>query len=297
MSAARIFISCGQSKKSDEIEVAKAISDRLRGRGFDPYIAVQEQTLQGLKENIFGRLRKSQYFVFVDFKREKLGRSQHCRGSLFSHQELAMASLLEIDVAAFQERGVKPLDGLIQLLQVNAVEFTDKNLLPNAVADIIEERGWTPNWRNELVLEASPPVDAVGAKCFHVRVRNRHREKLALNCSGYLESITRLPNTPIGMPDETLECKWAATPLPRVSIPAGRARRFDALQIRYAEPLSVVFPILTDSPEYMPRIPQAVGEYELSYLVTSDNFPTAQARFILDLRNSVADTTFTPAPA
>ena len=122
MGAARIFISCGQSKKPDEIEVAKAIADRLRGRGFDPYIAVQEQTFQGLKENIFARLRNSEYFVFVDFKREKPGRSQHCRGSLFSHQELAMASLFEIDVAAFQERGVKPLDGLIQLLQVNAVE-------------------------------------------------------------------------------------------------------------------------------------------------------------------------------
>jgi hypothetical protein len=208
-----------------------------------------------------------------------------------------MASRLEIDVAAFQERGVKPLDGLIQLLQVNAVEFTDKNLLPNAVADIIEERGWTPNWRNELVLEASPPVDAAGAKCFHVRVRNRHREKLALNCSGYLESITRLPDTPIEMPDETLECKWAATPLPRVSIPAGRARRFDALQIRYAEPISVVFPILTDSPEYMPQLPQAVGEFELLYLVTSDNFSTSRARFILDLRDSLTDTTLRLAPA
>jgi len=105
MGAARIFISCGQSKKSDEIEVAKAIADRLRGRGFDPYIAVQEQTSQGLKENIFARLRNSEYFVFVDFKREKLGRSQHYRGSLFSHQELAMASLLEIDVAVHSESG------------------------------------------------------------------------------------------------------------------------------------------------------------------------------------------------
>ena len=285
MGAARIFISCGQSKKSDEIEVAKAIADRLRGRGFDPYIAVQEQTLQGLKENIFARLRNSEYFVFVDFKRERLGRSQHCRGSLFSHQELAMASLLEIDIAAFQERGVKPLDGLIHLLQVNAMEFTDKNLLPNAVADIIEERGWTPNWRNELVLEGSPPIDAAEAKCFHVRVHNRHRDKLALNCSAYLEKVIKRPDSEIALPDETLECKWAATPstLPRVSIPATKTRQFDAFQIPYNQPNNGVFPTLTDSPGYFLVIPPEVGEYELSYLVTSDNFPSVRADIRLGL--------------
>jgi hypothetical protein len=152
---ARVFISCGQSKTSDETQVANAIGDRLSELGFDPYIAVAEQTLRGLKENIFDQLRKSEYFLFVDFKRELLGNSSFHRGSLFSHQELALASLLEIEVAAFQEKGVKPLDGLIQFLQANTVEFVDRNLLPDTVAKIVRQH-WKPNWRNELVLEASP---------------------------------------------------------------------------------------------------------------------------------------------
>src|SRR5436190_19996924 len=112
---ARIFISCGQSKESDEPQVAREIAVRLERLGFDPYIAVAEQTLRGVKENIFEQLRKSEYFLFVDFKREFLVGTEPpvCRGSLFSHQELAIASFLDIDVLAFQENGVKRTDGLL----------------------------------------------------------------------------------------------------------------------------------------------------------------------------------------
>jgi hypothetical protein len=70
---ARVFISCGQNKESDEVVIASAIRDRLQELGFDPYIAVQEQTLRGLKENIFRQLSECEYFIFVDFRRERLG--------------------------------------------------------------------------------------------------------------------------------------------------------------------------------------------------------------------------------
>jgi len=83
--------------------------------GFDPYVAVQEQTLRGLKENIFRQLSYSQYFIFVDFKREKLeDKDAMYRGSLFSHQELALASYLDIPVLALQETGIKKNDGILR---------------------------------------------------------------------------------------------------------------------------------------------------------------------------------------
>lgn len=66
---ARVFISCGQAKHTDEPAIADAIAKELTDLGFDFYIAVQEQTLSGLKENIFRKLRESEYFLFVDFKR------------------------------------------------------------------------------------------------------------------------------------------------------------------------------------------------------------------------------------
>ena len=50
---ARVFISCGQAKGTDEERIATEIARRLHELGFNPYIAIQEQTLRGLKENIF----------------------------------------------------------------------------------------------------------------------------------------------------------------------------------------------------------------------------------------------------
>lgn len=291
---ARIFISCGQLKQTEEAQVAGAIRDRLRELGFDPYIAVAEQTLRGVKENIFEQLRQSEYFLFVDFKRELLVGTdpQFHRGSLFSHQELAIASFLDIDVLAFQEIGVKRTDGLLQFLQTNSIPFTDKHTLPSVVADVVRQRGWDSNWRNELILEPSLPVDTGAAKCFHVSVRNRHRSKPALNCFAYLESAIKRPNTNIAL--KTIEFKWAATIWPSVTITARSARLFDACHIAHANPYFVHFQVHTDSPrEYAPQLPQEIGEYELSYLVTAENFSPARGKFILDLRNSLAETTLT----
>src|SRR5262245_5827304 len=69
---ARVFISCGQRRDTDEVEVARRIREAFLDAGFDPYVAAKEQTLRGVKENIFRQLASSEYFVFVDFKRERV---------------------------------------------------------------------------------------------------------------------------------------------------------------------------------------------------------------------------------
>lgn len=50
---ARVFLSCGQQKGRDEIEIARAISKKIDKMGFGTYIAVEEQTLEGVIDNIF----------------------------------------------------------------------------------------------------------------------------------------------------------------------------------------------------------------------------------------------------
>ena len=153
---ARVFISCGQSKNTEEVLIAAKIKQMLLDLGFDPYVAVEEQTLRGLKENLFEQLAKSEYFVFVDFKREPLGGDLH-RGSLFCHQELAIASYLDIPVLAVQEDGVKSDDGILRIIQANVIPFTDRNLLPDLIGSEIRrtERDWKAGWRNELALVIS----------------------------------------------------------------------------------------------------------------------------------------------
>ena len=58
---ARVFISCGQKKGTTETQVARRVAKQLRSAGFCPYIAAEEQTLQGLKESIFQQLRDTEY--------------------------------------------------------------------------------------------------------------------------------------------------------------------------------------------------------------------------------------------
>jgi hypothetical protein len=123
-----------------------------------------------------------------------------------------------------------------------------------------------------------------------VNVHNHHREKIALNCCVYLESAIKRPNTNIT--PKTIEFKWAGTQLPSVGIAPGTSRLFDAFHILHAQPTIVLFQVHTNSSEYIPRIPQDVGEYEFLYRVTAENFPPAQGRFILDLRSTLTDTTF-----
>lgn len=105
---ARVFLSCGEQKGTEEISIAQRIKAKLERMGFQLYIAVEEQTLKGVKDNIFSRLAESEYLIFIDFKREKLmektekGEPEKHRGSLFSNQELAIAAFLETPVLAFR---------------------------------------------------------------------------------------------------------------------------------------------------------------------------------------------------
>jgi hypothetical protein len=63
---ARVFVSCGQNTQNEEIELAKRCGQLLESLGYNPYVAVSEQTLRGVKENIFARLSESEYFLFLE---------------------------------------------------------------------------------------------------------------------------------------------------------------------------------------------------------------------------------------
>jgi hypothetical protein len=291
---ARVFISCGQNKDTNEASIAKEISERLLRLGFDPYIGVQEQTLRGLKENIFRQLSKSEYFIFVDFRRDRIGNTDppEYKGSLFSHQELALASYLDIPVLALQESGVQKFDGILGFLQANAIPFNeaDRHLLPSVIAAKVLELNWDPNWRNELALERSLDeftdshiinLDNKRGRFFHIGVQNRHLNNTATNCYAYLEKAKKLdPLTEIPLVN-AVELKWEGYPLPNAHIPAGSTRRVDACRIPHDHPTQVQFLAFADASYFVPQI-QNEGTYELQYMVIADNFPPARCKVELD---------------
>ncbi len=67
--------------------------------GFEVYVAPDQHSLEGFTQNILSNLEKSEYYLFIDFireeienKEEKSKTSRNFRGSLFTHQELGIAT-------------------------------------------------------------------------------------------------------------------------------------------------------------------------------------------------------------
>jgi hypothetical protein len=217
---ARIFLSCGQNKATEEPELAAKIGECLEQLGYDVYIATKEQSLLGIRENLFKRLKYSEYLVFIDFKREKLGIQEDPfhRVSLFSHQELPIAAYLNHPLLALQEEGIEQLDGMLGIFQANVIAFSDRLKLPRMVSEEIKSRpDWDPSWRNEIVLireprEKTDPVvwtNGQTARFFHINAINRHKSQIANNCYVYLESIRNAMLNSI-IETKTIELKWAS---------------------------------------------------------------------------------------
>ena len=82
----KIFISCGQ-RSQDEKEIAKAVSELLEKKlKFPPpYLAAKIDTFEEVL-SIIKELASSDYFLFIDFKREVKKPENDLPCSLFSHQ-------------------------------------------------------------------------------------------------------------------------------------------------------------------------------------------------------------------
>jgi len=284
---AKVFISCGQASEVERA-AARQIGEVLDSLGFDYYIAVEEQTLKGLKENIFAQLESSEYFLFIDFRREQLANVAEYRGSLFSHQELAVASYLDLPVMAFRHKGVRPFDGLMGFLQANALEFDDPADLPPLLGTELPKRGWSTGWKNALVFEepGSMDIERVNqedrpARFFHLPVKNLHPRKIAQNCLGYVERIERIgaEETP---PLLSTELRWAGYALPQATILPDSTRLLDAGFVFHDVPNTFLFNSFSTSSRFAAPI-RGPAQFRLTYVVVGPNFPPSRATVFLAL--------------
>jgi len=293
---AKVFISCGQREETNEVIIAKRIADELDKMGFESYVATSQQSLRGIKENIFKEIETSEYFIFIDFIREKIlisGIKKH-RGSLFSHQELALASYLDLPVVTFQEMGVKKDDGLIQFIQGNSTPFSERDKLPELVIELIKKLKWDPNWKNQLSISFDqrdfddPGISNIGGnplgRFFHLRVNNLHVSKPAFNCYAYLVSIKDVNKNTLRLL-EIPEIKWKGFPFPNALIQPKKFRKLDAFYVKHSLPLMMEFNVFTDFTGDLIKI-QTPGVYDLDYLIVSENFPSTEAQ----LRVSIGST-------
>lgn len=299
---ARVFISCGQRKNSEEEKIANEIKVNLIELGFDPYIAIKEQISKGLKENIFQRLANSEYFIFIDFKREKI-KGNECRGSLFANQELAIASFIDFPIIAFQEEGVKERDGILDTIQANPEKFSSRSNLAERVIEIVKvklkEKEWDSDWRNELYIsredddfedenwdrDVNKPT-----RFFHIRVDNRHISRVAWKCLSYIEKIYDYDRKK-DISFEMIENKWRGIANVDIQIPPKVYRKFDAIYINKneLEIAQISFNrAIVDRPKYdQEMILKNPGNYKISYVVYSENFSPTKAEFDLYLEKNI----------
>jgi hypothetical protein len=303
--SARVFISCGQRADSSEVTVAEAVAARLRAAGYSPYVAVDHQSLRSIRENVFPQLTDAEYFLFLDFRREALAGSVpvEYRGSLFSHQELAIASYLEKELLAFRESGVRPLDGLVGHLQANSIAFNSRDSLPDRVMDEVARRNWRSDWQNRLVLELnSPPFrdarrvpENVDGRFFHLRVNNRHRIRTAQDCVGYVRAVVN-EQTGEPVPFESVELKWAGYVLPHATISPDSFRKLDAFWLEHNAPAAPRFNCFADSTHFIPRFAGA-GQWVLTYEVLSATVPGSTVSLRVVLADNLSQVSVTQAHA
>jgi len=294
----KIFISCGQKKDSVEREIAKQIEDKLINLGFDTYLALEQHTLRGLKENIFKHLMDSEYLLFVDFKRERLNDSDNFRGSLYTNQELAIASFLEKDVIAFQQKGILHIDGMLSSLQLNPIKFSnrEKKNLPDLIEHQIKQSGWNNQWKNKLDISIqpnyhdAPKLSGDIGRHYFFRIDNLHKDKIAFNCTAYVKSIFHKKHNR-AFTTETVELKWAGSLVPSVTILPKSYRLLDAFFVLHSKPDLLIFSSFSDSLRHLPPL-SGITEYEIVYIVVSENFPLLEIKTNINITGNVDTISF-----
>jgi hypothetical protein len=281
---ARVFISCGQRSEKEKA-LGLACMQHFEERGFATYLAEEVQSFEALTENIFRHLRNSEYAVFIDCAREKLG-SGKFRGSVFVNQELAIAAFLPIEESrVFHEKGVIR-EGVADYLIAKPVQFCDEQEFMEKLKE--ETKGWQSDWRNELSLKFLRVVPNVRnqegnfADWYHLQVVNNHRSKYARNCVAYVLRIRNLDTGEEILPGN-FELVWAGTGLFERHILPKRSAEIDAFFIiRGQDTIRFHHRPSTSSQYTMPTL--RTGSYLLTYQVVSENFEQVMKTFKLDFR-------------
>ena len=285
---ARVFISCGQATP-EERGAASEIRRLLRSKGFDPYVAIQTQSIQDVNSGIIKELKRADYYVFVDFRREKLvlDGSEAWRGSLFTNQELAIVYILGFEkVIFFQQEGVL-LEGLMKYMGSNATRFATTDELLKSLAESIGDKDWNdsytrhliaarPRWSNGLIR-----FGQLTGRFLYIDVENRRDDLAGFDTVARLAFITGPKGTRDPSPNRS-HLKTTGQPgFVQIIWPRSHGA-FDVLVIDATNPCQVFLNNALDVTPLMPVITSS-GLYKLEYEVLARDFPVLNFALTLNV--------------
>lgn len=256
-------------------------------RGFEAYYAETVRSPEALTEHIFKFLASSEYFVFIDFKRDEV-QDNNYRGSLFVNQEIAISTFLKIQGLGFFEKGIKR-EGILDFQIYNAFSFEDGTQI---IAILREEtKNWDTTSTNELLLNYETQYDTknvlidtdknISADWWHIEIINRNKRKHAFSCLGYVTGINNIDSGSL-FKVPSIELMWSRLPDYSVNILADSQRELDAFFILHNDNLIRfhVRPTTSTDPRYfLPTLDN--GNYMIEYSVVSSNFDIATRNFLI----------------
>lgn len=195
----RVFVSCGQATR-DEIRVANKIGQLLAKRGYSHYIAKNVQNVFEINSGIIGELKNSDCYLFVNFRRDRLGRHGDFSGSLFSNQEFAIAYAMGFErILVINQKGVRP-EGMLAYIGCNTDEFDLLSDCLRAVRAALDEVGWSPAYSRRLVgqklcwseeVAYSDGLSALSGRILYLEIANRRPDTAALETTARLARLRR----------------------------------------------------------------------------------------------------------
>ena len=286
MRKARVFISCGQ-RTDREKSIGLQVNEYFKSRGFETYFAETVRSPEALTEHIFRYLKLSEYFVFIDFRRDELPNKEY-RGSLFVSQEIAISTFLKTPGLGFFEKGIRR-EGILDFQIYNAFPFEDGAEIISKLK--VETAHWDENSVNELFLNYRNQSDTknvitnndpnILTDWWHIEVINRNKTKHAFSCSGYVTGITDIDSGKLfELP--SVELIWSGLGVDTVNIIASGKRELDAFFVLQRDNL-IRFQtrsLTTSNPRYfLPNLGQ--GNYLIEYSIISSNFEVASQKFLI----------------
>jgi hypothetical protein len=296
--AGKVFISCGQATNAEKA-VGSALFDWFKEKGFDPYLAIDVPTLFDLNSQILKELASSDFFLFINFKREQSANGFNLPLSLFSHQELAIAYSLGFErVIIVNQKGALK-EGILKFIVSNTPEFEEAAEIFGIAKKVVEIAKWNKEFSrglfaNNLVWgEVNPrmlyrdhslPQPMCQVTLFCDIVNNRFNQ-------GAGDCIARLAH--IKKEGEERKPSWDRSHL-KVTGQSGYKQNifptshgaFDLLSIDYHNPNWACLHSALDTSPRQPII-QGLGIFELDYEVFAEHFPLLRFRVKVELNGKV----------
>lgn len=282
---AKIFLSCGQAAQ-DEKEFAQKLKVELESEkyNFQVFVAIAENTIKDLDKELLDHLKISDYFLCINFRREIISDiySKQCsyRGSLYTNQEIAMASAVGFtseNMLIFSQKGIDR-DGLLRTLVTNNCDFSDNNELWNLIVNKIKV--WDYRYSRCLLVSKAYfnggpwPWRRKQEWIAVMKVENRRSQWIASNCVAHLKSIQKR-NGEIINSEETYPLKACGIEQFSHTIWPHSAVKFDMLSIGVNETQIYLH---TRNDVGYPVIAKGTGIYLLTYEVYAEDFPVIEVK-------------------